>query len=396
MPPRLISRSPALVRLREEGYEISVHGERFALIHHVPYVKADRTVAYGVLVLELTIAGDEAVKPTTHIAHWIGEHPCDVSGTAIQKISHGGATQHLPGLRSDHSFSNKPKIYWNEGYPDDYTRALNYIEHIIGPAQAIDSSVTPKTEIVHLDCGEESTFHYADTASTRSGTTMLADRFARQKIAIVGLGGTGAYSLDFIAKTPVAEIHLFDGDRLYSHNAFRAPGAASLDELRAMPFKVDYYAGIYRKQRKGIHPHAHHVQAENVRALADMDYVFLCVDKPAAKYPIVSFLEDAGITFFDCGMGLVLNGAGVSGQLRTTTSTPGNRAAARANIGMKAGPDDDLYRSNIQVADLNALNALQAIIKWKKLTGFYPDLGGEHNVGYAVDTNTTSNEGCAA
>jgi hypothetical protein len=384
------------VRLREEGYEISVHGERFLLVHHIPYVKADRTVAYGVLVLELTIAGDEAVKPGTHIAHWMGEHPCDATGATIQKIRHGGVTQHTPGLRTDHSFSNKPKTYWNDGYPDDYTRSLNYIEHIIGPARAIDPSVTPKTGIVHPDCGEESVFHYAETASTRSGTIMLAERFTRQKIAIVGLGGTGAYALDFIAKTPVAEIHLFDGDRFLSHNAFRAPGAASLEELRAMPFKVDYYAVIYGKQRKGIHARAHHVTADNVQALAGMDYVFLCVDKPAAKGPIIAFLEGAGITFFDCGMGLVLNGAGVSGQLRTTTSTPGNRDQARANIGTTAAPDDDLYRSNIQVADLNALNALQAIIKWKKLTGFYPDLGGEHNVGYAVDTNTTSNEDCAA
>ena len=32
MPPQLISRSPALTRLREEGYEISVHGERFLLV----------------------------------------------------------------------------------------------------------------------------------------------------------------------------------------------------------------------------------------------------------------------------------------------------------------------------------------------------------------------------
>ena len=217
-------------------------------------MKADRTVAYGVLVLELTIAGDEAVKPCTHIAHWIGLHPCDANGAIIQKISHGGATQHAPGLCTDHSFSNKPKTYWDHGYPDDYARALNYIEHIIGPAQAIDPSVTPKTGIVHPDSGEESVFHYGDTASTRSGTTMLAERFARQKIAIVGLGGTGAYVVDFVAKTPVAEIHLFDGDRFYSHNAFRAPGAASLDELRAMPFKVDYYAGIYWETAQG-HPH---------------------------------------------------------------------------------------------------------------------------------------------
>jgi hypothetical protein len=33
------------------------------------------------------------------------------------------------------------------------------------------------------------------------------------KIAIIGLGGTGSYVLDLAAKTPVKEIHLFDGDK---------------------------------------------------------------------------------------------------------------------------------------------------------------------------------------
>ena len=36
--------------------------------------------------------------------------------------------------------------------------------------------------------------------------------------------------------------------------------------------------------------------------------------------------------------------------------------------------EDDEYATNIQIADLNALNALMAVIKWKKLSGFYQDL----------------------
>ena len=34
------------------------------------------------------------------------------------------------------------------------------------------------------------------------------------KVAIVGLGGSGSYILDLIAKTPICEIHLYDGDTL--------------------------------------------------------------------------------------------------------------------------------------------------------------------------------------
>ena len=37
-----------------------------------------------------------------------------------------------------------------------------------------------------------------------------------------------------------------------------------------------------------------------------------------------------------------------------------------------------MYSHNIQIAELNALNAALAVIKWKKLAGFYVDLEGEH------------------
>lgn len=182
-----------------------------------------------------------AAQPKTHIAHFIGDQPCDKDGKVIQHIVHGNAVVHAPGLRTDRSFSNKtPEAKLLGTYPDDYARAVNYVEHLLGPAQAIDSSATAKTYITPLDTDDDSVFLYADTASSRSGTVMLAERLAGQKVAIVGLGGTGSYILDFVAKTPVAEIHLFDRDRFYSHNAFRAPGAASLDLLRTAPYKVDY------------------------------------------------------------------------------------------------------------------------------------------------------------
>ena len=50
-----------------------------------------------------------------------------------------------------------------------------------------------------------------------------------------------------------------------------------------------------------------------------------------------------------------------------------------------AGGGQDVYASNIQVADLNALNACLAVIKWKKLRGFYRDLEQEHHSTYTTD-----------
>jgi hypothetical protein len=36
---------------------------------------------------------------------------------------------------------------------------------------------------------------------------------------------------------------------------------------------------------------------------------------------------------------------------------------------------------------MNALNAALAVIKWKKLWGFYKDFAKEHDCVYAVSTN---------
>ena len=71
-------------------------------------------------------------------------------------------------------------------------------------------------------------------------------------VALVGLGGTGAYILDLVVKTPVAEIHLYDGDVFLQHNAFRSPGAASVADLRAKLNKVDYYKDRYSPMRRHI------------------------------------------------------------------------------------------------------------------------------------------------
>ena len=124
------------------------------------------------------------------------------------------------------------------------------------------------------------------------------------KIAIVGLGGTGGYLLDFLAKTPVVEIHLYDDDIFGTHNAFRAPGAASLDQRRAAVKKVDYYAEAYGRMRRGIRPHPVRVTADNVSELLDVDVVFLTMDSGPEKKTVVEALAAGGVPFIDTGIGV--------------------------------------------------------------------------------------------
>jgi hypothetical protein len=103
--------------------------------------------------------------------------------------------------------------------------------------------------------------------------------------------------------------------------------------------------------------------------------------------------EEMGIPFVDVGMGLELVDGSLGGILRVTASTPDMRThvhGGRISFG-GAGDENDLYATNIQVADLNALNAAMAVVKWKKIRGFYRDLEREHHSTYTTDGNMLLN-----
>src|SRR5262249_37842659 len=85
------------------------------------------------------------------------------------------------------------------------------------PPGAIDPTATAKTFPVIRAEAHESALHYIDTASSRAKITALSAKLELQKIAIVGLDGTGSYVLDLIAKTPLLEIHMFNGDAFSQH-----------------------------------------------------------------------------------------------------------------------------------------------------------------------------------
>jgi hypothetical protein len=77
--------------------------------------------------------------------------------------------------------------------------------------------------------------------------------------------------------------------------------------------------------------------------------------------------------------------------VRTTTSTPKMRAHVKSRVSL-ADDDDDEYSSNIQIAELNSLNAANAVIKWKKHLGFYHDHVLENNSVYTINANMLTDE----
>jgi len=393
MSPQLLDRSPDLLHLVADGYEVEIVGSHL-LITHVPYVNSKREVAFGTLVSVLTLANEATTKPSDHVVSFAGEHPCKVDGSEIIQIKHQSQRQDLGhGIVVDHTFSNKP----DGGYQDYYDKMTTYIRIISGPAEAIDPDATARTRRVVPSDDPQSIFTYRDTASSRAGIGAVSSKLELDKVAILGLGGTGSYVLDLVAKTPIKEIHLFDGDRFLQHNAFRSPGAASLEDLQNVPSKVTYFKNQYSKMHRGIIAHESYVDATNVDELRQMSFVFVCLDRASVKKAIIERLEAFDIPFIDVGMGIELVDGALGGVLRVTTSSKRMRDHVRSKNRIPfsdADRDNDeaAYERNIQIADLNALNAALAVLKWKKLFGFYRDLDKEHFSTFTIDGNTLVNE----
>lgn len=389
MSRRPIARSADLLRLQNEGYDLDIRGG-YLLVRNVPYVTSQATVRYdGILISTLEMSDDVTSRPSDHRGFWTGEHPCHSDGRKITSIEHGAAPQHFSeGVRADFTFSAKAP------YRDYHHKITTYLGRITGEATKIDPHATAQTFPAIPAEGGGEIFKYIDTATSRAGIGSVNAKVAGQKIGIIGLGGTGSYVLDLVAKTPVAEIHLFDGDVFSQHNAFRCPGAAGHAELAAKPKKAAHFQGIYEKMRRGIIGHDVYMDEEHLALLDGLDFVFICADRGPVKKKIVERLIANGTSFVEVGMGVMLVDGKLSGIVRTTTSTANTRDEAAPHISYEDGDGGaNEYASNIQIAELNALNAAIAVIQWKKLYGFYQDTREQYYTGFAVAAGDIAYEG---
>lgn len=353
MSRSLIGRSPDLKRLRDEGYNLVVDRGHL-VVRDIPYVAPTTEIKRGDLVMVLDEAGGVTVPPASHVAFFTGEHPCHANGQEIIEIKNQSADRVLANrLIVNHMFSAKP---------------------------------------VESESGGDTPFCYTDTSSSRSGIQAIAEKLANDRVAIIGLGGTGSYVLDFVAKTPVKEIHLFDGDDFFQHNAFRAPGAPSIEQLRERPRKATYFGAIYSKMHQGVLVHDAYLSGDNLAEMLDcVNFAFLCVDPGPAKKLIIDRLVQRGTPFVDTGIGLYERNGALAGMLRVTTGTAEKNDHLGGRISLSAEDGLNVYAQNIQIAELNAIAAALAVLKWKKLRGFYLDLDRERHSLFTITGNHLAN-----
>lgn len=388
MLPKPTVHNPSVLRLIAEGYEVELMNQHL-LVHSIPYLNAQLEVKFGVLACSYTESGDQDTRPQDHTMWFQAEAPFMSDGTPMsQVVNHSNSQELFKGFIGNHYLSNKPN-----GQPPNnfYDKVTHYHTLFVSQARSKEPNADGRTGVIHRERDQASMFQYPDTASSRVGITALSQRFEGDNIAIVGLGGTGSYILDMLAKTPVNEIHLFDGDGLEPHNAFRAPGAIAFEDLEQKPKKVDYYSRQYSQMHKGIIAHSVYVSTNNFTDLDKCSFVFLSIDSGSARREISTYLISKDIPFIDVGLGIerVESDDGetsLRGSCRVTLVTADKHDHVDDHLMFT---DDDpeiaIYNSNIQVADMNAMNAMMAVNRWKQYKGFYLDGTDQaHNLTYTI------------
>ena len=267
-----------------------------------------------------------------------------------------------------------------EGSPEEDESASDvihrYAKQIVGAAwEAGDSD--PVTLTVPTP------FKMPNTFEARAAIGPVQDRIRGQSIAIIGLGGTGGYILDLVAKTPVQEVHLLDPDVVEWHTLMRAPGAPTAEEIEAVRMgglrKVDYYHSKYAALRDGVHPHAIRVDGTSMftelLSAHPIDFAFVCIDQltegdSPRQDAVYGALSDAGVPFIDSGVSITLEGHAVRGAVTTSAYDAGSVAWKDAIPNARAEGNEPGYR-NVQLPEVNALAASLAVMEWRRRTGQY-------------------------
>ena len=392
MLPQLIAHSPDLNRLWQAGLSLEIR-ESHLLVHDVPYLNNKKEIKYGSLICVLSQSGGKAIRPNDHTVRFQGETPYDTLGMKLNAIINSERREELiRGFVTNFYFSAKPPRGY---YLDYYEKMITYVRLLSSHAKAVDTSVTEAMFKVRKYDQEESVFAYDDTNSARAGISATSSKLKGLKIAIIGLGGTGSYILDFVAKTPVAEINLFDGDWMLQHNSMRAPGAMSQNLLERHFKKVDYYKEVYSHLHTKIIAHPYFMDQDHLSELDLMNYVFISADQGEFKLDMIKHLESLKIKFIDSGMGVQKKGEQLLGLLAVTTSTEEMREHVhKGRISFVDAGQNEYGESNIQIVELNAMNAALAVIKWKKLCGFYVDQANEHFSTFSIGGNKIINDDC--
>ena len=371
----LANRNPYIDWLVKQGYDLGfINGH--LVIFGVPYLNAAGELQYLDMITPVDVREESLIdRPADHKVYFAGEMPCNLDG---QKINAGTGeevrwvSEQIVGNRY---LSSKPEGLRN--YESIEEKITQYLTLISSPAIHKHPDVTPRRALAKHREMALSPLRFPDTLSAREGIVELSHLLRKRRVAIIGCGGTGAYVLDYLAKTHLEEIHLFDDDIVHVHTTFRFPGAYSEKHLGMT--KVEVLTETYSHFHSGIKPHVKRVDKEDIASLADFDFIFVCVDDGPSRQLICQACHNASLPFVDVGMGLSKGGKGLYGFVRTSCGERGDFDKLNGTQYLPAeNAHDQEYRNQPQIAELNALNAAMAVIRFKQHIGFFDRLSDSH------------------
>lgn len=368
---QLVNHNDDLRRLVDKGYALAADPNEYLIVRDIPYLDDQGNLRIGAIVMKFVDQGNDRVAQDNHQIFFAGGVPHGLDGRQIPNLGVGPTTLALsessPDVKVERSFSNKPQ--GDEKFVDFFHKVESYVTIISGPAIE-KHGVTPLTFRVVDSAPSRSPFKVRDTLTSRAEIGDLAAKFHDDVVAVIGLGGTGSFLLDLLVKAPVREIRGFDADEYYVHNAFRSPGKLELHEIGLG--KAEVYQARFENFRTGLSIRHKLIDTSSADDLRGVTFAFVSVDKGTARAEVFDLLIALGIPFIDVGMGLNRQHGPLSGMLRVTYYPP-DRARELRDQGLAELVDrpEDIYRSNIQIGELNALNACLAILRFKQLRGFY-------------------------
>lgn len=162
----------------------------------------------------------------------------------------------------------------------------------------------PETNVAEV---REFTLRHAQAFGERT-TAMLGDL----TIAVIGVSGTGMPVVEMISRLGVRKIVPVDPDIVEKKNTNRLPNTTAEDVLRKA-FKVDVAERAVKAMGFGTVVQAiprNLWEAEVVKAVAEADIVFGCVDSVDGRYLLNRLATFYSIPYFDVGVKLQADGHG--------------------------------------------------------------------------------------
>ncbi|MEN9849022.1 MAG: hypothetical protein RL368_1762 [Pseudomonadota bacterium] len=384
MLAKLASHNPDIDLLIKTGYAVAIDSSGHLIIRDIPYLDAQLGLKWGAIVSTFRTIDGDIIKQNDHVIYFAGEMPYGLDGKSMSYLG-GGAHDRLvlseaaQDVVIQHFFSYKFKEAGAmKDYPDFEKKIDAYVRQICTPA-LVKFGVSPYTGRVIDNIIPDPIFKFPDTHTSRAKLTDFSSKFENDVIAIIGAGGTGSYIIDFLAKTRVYEIRIFDMDEYQVHNAFRSPGSSYKEEFGKA--KVDVLFKRYDTFRNGVVPIRKFVDADCAADLEGVTFAFVSVDKGSSRSQIFDLLIKAKIPFIDVGMGLKKKNDCIRGTVRSTYFSVEKADEIRSmNLAEMSDAENNIYQTNIQISELNALNACLAVMQFKKIRGFYADDHNSFNV----------------